>query len=98
MGSQSTRIDTTTTHQHHEQACPLLALAAFVATAYAQANEDCQVCVNDIIADVDVCKDVVGQEAIVTCVMEAVKTSADCITCACEILTQVFKMNESMCK
>merc|ERR1712126_112333 len=73
-----------------------LALAAFVATAYAQA--DCQTCVSDIVNDVDVCKGATGQAAIVTCVMEAVKTSADCITCACEVLTQVFKLNESMCK
>merc|ERR1712055_300162 len=71
-----------------------LAFIAMVAGAFA---ESCSSCEQDVIADVSACKDAVGQQAIVTCVMDVLKTSADCVTCVCTIVADAFKLDDSLC-
>merc|ERR1712126_32853 len=71
-----------------------LVFVAMVAGAFAGSCEDCE---KDVIADVAACKGVVGQEAIVTCVMDVLKTSADCITCVCGIVADFFQLDNTIC-
>merc|ERR1711936_1044883 len=74
----------------------VLALIAAVAVAqtYAQGTV-CNSCESDIITDVKDCQDNSTTDAVVKCVLEALKTSADCITCICDILADVFGMDRS---
>merc|ERR1712066_587914 len=87
----------TTTQNHILKMSKLLFALAFIAMVAAAYAESCANCEADIIADVSACKDVVGSKAIVTCVMDVLKTSADCVTCVCTIVADVFKLDFAMC-
>ena len=65
---------------------------------FRKAEGDCLKCEQDVLADVNDCKDAGGStDAVVKCVLEALKTSADCITCICDIVADVFKIDRSIC-
>merc|ERR1712055_756489 len=72
-----------------------LTLLAMVAGTFALS---CSTCETDIIADVKICKEAADTKAIVTCVMDAMKTSVDCIECVCSIVADVFQLDASICQ
>merc|ERR1711911_28500 len=74
----------------------ILAVAFFAMLAGAYA-ESCSNCEKDVIAGVTACKGASGQAAIVTCVMDVLKTSADCVSCVCSILADAFKLDSALC-
>merc|ERR1711872_377712 len=71
-----------------------LAFLAMVAGSFAMS---CTTCETDIIADVKACADAEDTKAIVTCALDAMKTSVDCIECICTIVADVFKLDASLC-
>merc|ERR1712098_379869 len=84
-------------HSTHFKMSRILFAVVFVAMVAGAFAGSCESCEKDVIADVAACKDVVGQEAIVTCVMDVLKTSADCITCVCGIVADFFQLDNAIC-
>merc|ERR1712183_492875 len=71
-----------------------VALIAMIAGAFAS---ECVTCEQDVMADVKACQSTANTKEIVTCVLDAMKTSADCLHCVCDILAVAFNLDKTLC-
>merc|ERR1712110_1406786 len=88
-------------HSNHVANLCHLALVAFVAIAQTSAGgvlKDCMTCGKDIEGDIKDCADNSTTDAVVKCVLEAMKTSADCLHCVCDISVQQSQCAQASCK
>merc|ERR1711973_653523 len=99
MGDQSVQVDVVQNALKKKslKMSRLLLVLVFVAMVAGAFAESCSNCEQDVIADVAACKDAVDQKEIVTCVMDVLKTSADCVTCVCSIVADAFKLDDNLC-
>ena len=59
--------------------------------------DTCKTCGTDILTDVKACTLKVKPKDITICVLDCLKTTADCVECVCDIVAIAFKMDTDLC-
>merc|ERR1712002_1366101 len=75
----------------------VLVLTAMVATMANAGVLDCLTCGKDIEQDIKDCANQATEKERVTCALDCMKTTTDCMDCICSILATVFKLDSSIC-
>merc|ERR1712183_422542 len=75
----------------------ILLMTVMVATVANASLIKCIGCAEDIEKDIKVCAKHETTQDKVTCAIDAMKTTADCLSCVCNILATVFKIDAAKC-
>merc|ERR1712055_745051 len=76
----------------------VFAFLALAAVAHAgNVITDCMTCGNDVKDDISACSVQESVEQRVTCAIDCLKTSNQCLHCVCDILAAAFKLDASHC-
>merc|ERR1712212_156805 len=75
----------------------VLFLTVMVATVANAGIMTCLGCFQDIEADIKACGNAATVKDRVTCAIDAMKSTADCSDCVCNVLALAFKLDASTC-